>query len=207
MGKVETEIQKVISSIQTLTKKIDGIENRLAELQKKSDEHDKSIQKITTEMRSIKTEIAADLTEELTQRSRRANNLIISGISELTTGSIMEREEHDEEKFLEVVQELGLDWDRKLDVVRIGKVRHGRPRLLKVTVPDGGAKQEILRNAKKLRKSNSFRNVYINHDQTPMQQRESKILREELKVRRSRGEDVVIFKNQVKQRKDVQNFH
>ena len=67
-------------------------------------------------------------------------------------------------------------------------------------------KKEILRNAKLLRKSNTNRNIFINEDQTPMQQRESHLLRKELRMRRDNGEDVVIFRNAVMPREDAKVF-
>ena len=45
--------QKVNSSIKTLTRKIDGIEDKLAEPQKKSDQHDTSIHEIKLALKSM----------------------------------------------------------------------------------------------------------------------------------------------------------
>ena len=43
MGRFRNEMQKVDSSIKSLTCKIEGIEIKLCELQKKTDEHEKMI--------------------------------------------------------------------------------------------------------------------------------------------------------------------
>jgi vacuolar-type H+-ATPase subunit I/STV1 len=206
-GDLMENVQKINSSIKTLSRKIDGIEDKLAELQLKIDQHDTSIHEIKLAMKTMKSNITADLTEELQQRSRRINNLIVSGISENSDGTPIQRREDDEEKFSKVVQELGLNCNKKFEVMRIGKVRQDRPRLLKVTNLDPRSKQDILKNAKKLRKSSSFKFVYINNDLTPIQQKESKLLRNELQARRSRGENVVIYRNQVRLRNDLQIFH
>ena len=200
-------VLKVNSSIETLSKKIDGIEGKLAELQTKSNEHEASIHEIRLALMNIRNDIAADLTEEVMQRTRRINNLIVSGIPEKSDGTVIERQEHDLEEFSKVIHELGLSCDGKPEVRRIGQVRQGKPRLLKVTNLDTRSKQGIMRNAKILRKSSSFNSIYINNDLTPVQQKESRLLREELKARKSLGEDVVIYRNQVRLRHDVQNFH
>ena len=70
-------------------------------------------------------------------------------------------------------------------------------------------KSEVLRSARKLKVSTSFRKVYVNPDRTPVQQAEHKNLRSELLSRRGKGEDVVIFKQSVVPRADVnlKNFH
>lgn len=50
-----------------------------------------SIQAIMSSMKTIKTDMAISLVEEVTQRSKRMNNLIISGIPELSNGTIEEK--------------------------------------------------------------------------------------------------------------------
>ena len=90
---------------------------------------------------------------------------------------------------------------------RIGKPRSDRPRLLKVDCQISSIKNEILRKAKVLRKSASLRKVFINEDRTPFQQLEWRLLRQKLKQRKDSGEDVVIYRNKVMLRSEVQGFH
>ena len=48
--------------------------------------------------------------------------------------------------------------------------------------------------------------VFRFQDLTPVQQAESKRLRQILKERRDKGEDVVIFRNKITKRDDIKNF-
>ena len=112
--------------------------------------------------------MANDLTEEVTQRALRMNNLVVSGIPELSDDNVDQRKEHDEETFKEVLKTLGLQCNQISGVFHIGNAHQDRPRLLKVTICDARAKQEILRNSKKLYGSKSFKNVFINNDLTPL---------------------------------------
>ena len=93
---------------------------------------------------------------------------------------------------------------------RVGRPNgQGKGRLLRVTFSNSELKSEVLRSARKLKASTSFRKVYVNPDRTPVQQAEHKNLRSELLSRRGKGEDVVIFKQSVVPRADVnlKNFH
>lgn len=74
---------------------------------------------------------------------------------------------------------------------RIGNIGEGRNRLLRVVCRNEDSKLKVLQHAKQLRKSLTFRKVFINQDLTLMQRNEGKRLRDEFKRRKSLGEDVV----------------
>lgn len=67
--------------------------------------------------------------------------------------------------------------------------------------------QRVLRSGRKLRSSTRFRRVFVAKDLTKLQQEEARNLRAELKRRRELGEDVVIFRNQVRTKDSLPNFH
>ena len=119
-----------------------------------------------------------------------------------------DRERHDENEIRKVLQKTNVSYNSSFQLVRIGKPRPDKPRLLKVIFPDVSTKMTILRNKKALRSSNCNKNVFINDDQTPLQQQQSKLLRAELKRRRDAGEeDAVVYRNKVVLRKKIKNFH
>ena len=81
---------------------------------------------------------------------------------------------------------------------RVGKnQKMSSPRLLKVILPDIETKQIILKKAKDLRNVSTCKNVFINPDLTPFQQKIQKDLREELKRRRDAGDRVKIYRGKV----------
>ena len=123
------------------------------------------------------------------------------------SGSIDERMESDHRALAEVISTMGVTNDTSsFRISRIGKTTSTRSRLLKVDCRNVCVKNEILRNAKKLRKSTHFKNIYINEDRTPQQQQEWRRIRQDLKQRREAGEDVVIYRNKVILREELQGF-
>ena len=71
---------------------------------------------------------------------------------------------------------------------------------------DKDKKWEILRRSRCL-KGSRFDGVFIKADLTPFQQERDKQLRNDLKRRKENGEDVVLFRDGIRRRTDVRNFH
>ena len=75
----------------------------------------------------------------------------------------------------------------------------GKGRPVKVVLANIQTKREILRNAKKLRQSESeiLQKVFINPDLTTAQKATDKKLREEMWKRRGDGENVIIHRGEI----------
>ena len=146
------------------------------------------------------------LSDELSERSRREKNIILSGIGEPITGTVEERKKYDVERTAAVLRCMGSSMDSVVDFRRLGKpgIRGGR--LLRVTFKSVDTKFAVLKNTKLLRDNSAFKNVYINNDRTRMQQAQDKALRDEVKRRKNLGEDPVIHKGTIMDRSDRQNF-
>ena len=69
----------------------------------------------------------------------------------------------------------------------------GRSRLLKISVKEEESKMQILRNAKLLKSSLHYKYVFVGPDRTPREQTEYRDLLRELKEKREKGEDVVLY--------------
>ena len=122
--------------------------------------------------------------EECEQRRRRENNIVISGIPEMTEGSIEDRKSHDKEKVENLLTHLQVLDD--VDVVHMRRL--GRPkaeekscRLLMVEFEEFEHKFKVVKRASSLRQHEEYGKVYINFDLTPMQQKKRKEMMEELK--------------------------
>lgn len=203
----QIECRKLGSSIEMLTNKIEIFENSLSDLQVMVKEHEEKIASLKSTVENLQANLAVEITEEMEQRSLRATNLIISGISELNSGSVDDRKEHDENEIKAVINEMEIQQSPNyFQITRIGRPRQDRPRLIKLVCPDIHTKRLILRNGKSLRSSTRFRNIFVNEDRTPMQQEQFRVLRAELQRRRETGEDVVIFRQKVMKRSDIENF-
>ena len=74
----------------------------------------------------------------------------------------------------------------------------------KVICLDSATKRKVLLRAKNRRSIPSYKDVYVNPDLTPLQQRQSKELREEIKRKKNSGKDVIIRGGKIISR---ENFH
>ena len=79
--------------------------------------------------------------------------------------------------------------------VRLGKPKNDKPRPLLVTVADNAIRRQILRNAKHLCHSNTYKRVFISPDLTLQEREANKQLRQELRRRKDAGESNLIIKN------------
>lgn len=78
--------------------------------------------------------------------------------------------------------------------VRLGRKRDdNKPRVLLVTLSDFGDKRYVLRNARNLRQSDEWSDVFISPDLTPQEREAGRNLRAELKQRRDQGETNLII--------------
>ena len=98
------------------------------------------------------------------------------------------------------------DADCIVGVHRIGKQGEKRSRLLKVKCKDSESRNRVLRHAKELRKNIKYKNVFINPDRTPLEQRLFKALLQELRERKDSNENVVIFHDRIVNRREIKNF-
>ena len=79
-------------------------------------------------------------------------------------------------------------------VTRLGKLVKEKPRPLLVTLVDNSVRRQILRNAKTLRNSTTYKKVFISPDLTPKEREANKNLLEELRRRKQAGEVNLIIK-------------
>ena len=201
IGKINLKISEELTS---LAKKVDTVSDsqklilsRMNEMEAKSKDLEKKWEKTQ--------EFQRNLLAEIDERDRRRPNLMISGIPEKTEGSAAERKDFDNEQVEALFHNLDRDLgcDDILKSFRVGK-SDSKPRLLKVICLDSATKRKVLTKAKTLRTIASYKDVYVNPDLTPLQQKQNKDLREELKRRKNSAEDVVLRGGKVSLR---ENFH
>ena len=194
--------EKINAQFNTLFGKISQVVEKQSVLEK-------SVKELQEEIKILKTnqhESLNSMYDELELRIRRKGNIIISGISEQVTGTVEERRERDKEAMESVFAKIEASDCSFENCYRIGQPKPSGARLLRVTGFDETGRNQILRKAKSLRDSDSFRGIYINPDLTPFQQREAKKMRDELKERKRNGEEVVIYRGRITQKTEIKNF-
>ena len=180
------EISKLRDSVGVLTRSVEELESTNDTLK--------------TKCKELSESVFDKVLEECEQRKRRENNIIISGLPEKNEGSLEDRKAHDKETVEKLLIRLEVWQD--VDVVHMRRLGRPKPddksnRLLMVKFEGYDQKIKVAKRASALRQHEEYRTVYINFDLTPMQQKQRKEMMAELKGRRERGEDLVIFRNKI----------
>lgn len=200
---MDKETERITKCIDQLTLRVESLEKSNETLRSRNMQMEEEIKNL----RENQSEELSEFANEMERRTFRLNNLVVSGVSEKVDGTIHERKLDDMIFCTKLCEDIGVKADFE-SITRIGKGNFtARPRLIRVKCKSLEIKNDILRNAKKLHDLPSFRGVYINPDRTKLQQRNDKFLRDELKRRKERGEDVIIRNSKIVNRHDNQNFH
>ena len=179
--------------------------NRLDQANEELKRENKHLREEMEKLKSAQENILSQTADELHLRSLRASNLILFGVPEDSSGTLIERKEKDSSFCATLLTELGLDEDFE-HVQRIGKIKPGGVRPLRMKCKSVDQKYRILQSSKGIKDLPYYESVFINPDRTPMQLEEDKKLRAELKKQRLDGRDVIIFRGKVIERNMRQNF-
>ena len=201
-----------------------GCDNKVMEALEKYSSLETDTKTLKQEMHAVQSDIAEIKTlcknaakkevnqvmDDTKEIERRKLNLIVFGLAEPDPPSNNKSEWDTNEKIAAeteimnniIVDDLGVPLSPRtgiIEVRRLGIKKSGTPRPLKVVFANIQTKREVLRNAKKLRSSESeaLRKVFINPDLTVKQKEADKVLREEMWERRGNGENVVIHRNKI----------
>lgn len=214
LSSLGSDLSKISSLLESLSKRVEHIELRNAALEERCSELEGNNAILSSEVSRLKklsdnlrSDILEESVSESLQRSRRLQSLVVQGVTESQTGTVEERNRHDLEQLKEIMNVLELPGSVVSHVRRVGRKRTDGTRNILARIGDVDSRMKILSKSKSLRNSTSFSRVFIKPDLTPMQQAHDKRLRDELRERRANGEDVVIFRGCVRVRSDIQNFH
>ena len=192
----QEEFKVVNDSIATLSKKIDNLGTQNSELQLKVNNTEASINTISTNPvnSSLTQTSATSIVDEYLERERRKLNLIVYGLIESSAPTVTEQISSDTDIFCRLVRsEFNMGDIQVGKVLRLGKVVRDKPRPVLVSLTDFSTRRQILRNAKSLRNSQSYKQVFICPDLTPKERETNKQLVEELRRRKQAGESNLII--------------
>ena len=195
--------RKLKEGLEPILSKLVHVSEELSQLRSSYSKLEQELCKCKAQNNDLMMNISA----EVEQRTRRRNNIIVSGLNLTTSGTLEERNDSDEEKMENLLTQLSLSRLHIAETRRLGRPGQGTRSLLKVVFDSFEEKQEILQRARKLRELDNYKGVYINPDRTPLQQQQHKKLIQEMKTRTEAGEDVTIFRDKVVLRESLKNFH
>lgn len=193
----QLEMKTVFDKLSLLETKVNSFEDALTKMKTRHEIYDHELTNINKTLNDLTTNLPELIVNEVEQRIARSKNIILSGISESEQDDLKSRIEQDEQTVCEICTTLKIETSEIRKIQRVGKIRQGSSRLIKVCFADEVSRNLALRNGKSLNEHPNFRSVFVNRDRTPMQQSHYRNLREEWKSRRSKGENVVIYRDKV----------
>ena len=129
--------------------------------------------------------ICTAVLNEVKDRENRSENVIIHGIEESVATENAASTREDLEVINAILADIGIgeQLGEQTRIRRLGKREENKKRPLLIKLKDKATKQEIMENAKKLKDSESYKQVGISHDLTKIQRNELKNLREEARLK------------------------
>lgn len=206
MHKLTDMVADVIKRVDDLDKRNNQLEDRCQQLERKLEDVQKRQADLNPTIVESQHNNTEELLQELEDRRRRRDYLIVSGLPECSTGSLDERLENDKAALKDICCSLDLSEVNPVDLKRIGRIHPTRPRLLRFKCRDHESRIALLQKCRYLRNSGRYPNVFINPDLTLSQRLQNKTLRAELQRRRNEGERVTIRRGQIID-KTKQSFH
>ena len=141
--------------------------------------------------------------EEEKEKEEKKNNIIIYNIEETEGGD--ENPQEDISQIKKIMKEINPEFredgaeDSKMVISRLGKKRSPtekepevRPRPIRVMFNNTEEKKTVLKNARNLRNSKTFKKIGITSDKTRKELNQDQMLRNEYKERTTKGEEVFI---------------
>lgn len=149
--------------------------------------------------RKIEEKVKEVLQEQKEVERRKFNLLIFKAPEALEEASKEEEVHHDLLFMNDLLNELKIEATVS-NVIRHGRRTKDKSRPMQISVPNAEVKNEILKNAKLLKKSEdeNIKKVFISPDRTPKQRKELKAMIAEVIRRREDGENVALVNDKIK---------
>ena len=179
---IEEKIEDLSSKIQHLLSNQSGINMEI-------DTVTQSLQNSPASAGTVLNTTASSIADELADRDRRKNNVIIYNLSEKSDC------EADKKLFTELCKTVFSEEFAVVKVLRLGKKNESNNRPVLVTLKHEVDKSFLLSNSARLRQHDAYKTVYFSPDRTKFEHLKYKKLVEELKQRKAKGETNLIIRN------------
>ena len=202
------DVEEVNKSVQSLSSRYDSLTQSVKELSTKIESLLTRNENLQMEVNSISEPTATPnqpdtvpfvsmsstgttltILDELADRERRRKNLIVYNLAESSES------QSDQPKLQELCSSVFKKDITLTKTVRLGRKNGSKPRPLLACFDDVSIRNRILSVSGKLRKFDQYKNTYIAPDRTKLERQKHVKLVEELKRRRSDGEQNLIIRN------------
>lgn len=190
LASLPDDVAAIKTELFTVNDKLNNFEPRISEAERR-------ISALNDNLNALKAggtgSVSVDsVIEEISDRNRRACNIILYGISECKSKTLSVRISHDNDLVSTLVQPFCKSGDdHSFKSFRIGKSSTAKPRPLKVIFKHSGSVQEFAKNFDSTVLSDinpNFENVSFSRDRTLHERKQLSDLRTQLKERQDGGE-------------------
>lgn len=130
-----------------------------------------------------------DLVLELSEREKRKKNLMVFGVPESLATTSADRKRADSEFIVGFISQLCGEVDlSQIGVYRVGTRIETKTRPIKINFKTEDSVQMIIRKANIIRSLPEYERLSVSFDRTPSQQRQYRLIRQQLDDRRKSGE-------------------
>lgn len=146
---------------------------------------------------SISNNDFEEVVQEIRERQKKQNNIILFGMKEQNGLSKDDRLNAEKDDVLKILTHLSPNFGEITNLYRLGKYDKERvkPRPVKVCLANSEQGFNLLKKSSKLKESEDFKNVSIGSDQTPRQLEYYKEVKKELDERTAAGETNIKIKH------------
>ena len=170
--------------MKAVEKENEALRGRVEAFEKKMTGYEGGLKKVETGLEKAKEEVKEEVRLDIIEKEERSNNLVIYGLKESVKTDSTERIKEDEEQVKKIWNSLEMVMETE-DVevkFRAGKKREdGKPRPLIVRFKEEERKEQALRDARKLKRTDEWKTVFLAPDLTPKQREEDKKKEDERK--------------------------
>ena len=172
----ELELQQLRAEIDRMKNGAETVKDKIVIMEKE----------IENGMEQAKQEVKEEMTVEMRAREEKAANIVIYGAKESGKNSAAERAADDVEFVKDLAETLEIEIAGEVEAkFRAGKkpegAEAGRPRPLIVRISDDETRENILRKARFLGRSDDWKNVYVGLDLTRKDRDEARKKEEKMK--------------------------
>ncbi|KAK4318776.1 hypothetical protein Pmani_010199 [Petrolisthes manimaculis] len=198
--KLRAENEEMKEENRKMDTKVKDLETKNGEMKKKLQELEEKLLSTKSDITSQVMNMVRDEMNERDETQKRANNIVVYNLPEPDGTVVEERIKEDINKCAYLLKDVLKVEVGVTKVIRFGKRNDNntRPRPTLIKLENESEKWHVLSKAKNLKYANEeTRKIGISPDMTKRQREENKKLRDELKIRRDRGERWQIKRGQL----------
>lgn len=170
VGVLEARVMTDKESMQDLSSRMERVEMNLSDLKESTKKEMKEGERTYGEhqvSQGIQKEMDMNTVfEELNDKKKRENNIVVYNVPECDSSMFQERIKHDRQIMKQILNACGIHEEKMARVVRLGKKKEGRGRPVLTVLTDPEVRNDLFRNVKELAKDDNLKNFRVAYDLT-----------------------------------------